>query len=109
MPVATKAKRVVHQKAKGPIDPGVGHKIRHLPRPPGGAPPSDRQDVEFMLLRAEQERRAGHHKVAADIADTWTRKSSGVLRARFQRLQARALIESDRKSTRLNSSHYYIS
>jgi len=47
-----------------------------------------------MLLRAEQELRAGQHKVAADIAATWTKKSTGILRARFQRLQARALIES---------------
>src|SRR3989337_2762367 len=115
MPVATKARRIVHQKAKGPVDPGVGLKIRELRTSRGmnqaalaasdfskgfislletgrtrislraapvrpaalgvevtallAAPTSDRQDVEFMLLRAEQELRAGHHKVAADIAD----------------------------------------
>ena len=148
MPVATKAKRVVHQKAKGPIDPGVGHKIRQLRNARGmtqaalaasdfskgfislletgrtrislraahvlaarlgvevtdllAAPTSDRQDVEFMLLRAEQELRAGHHKVAADIADTWTKRSTGVLRARFQRLRARALIESSRSPEMVN-------
>ncbi|MEX2047281.1 MAG: helix-turn-helix transcriptional regulator, partial [Chloroflexota bacterium] len=57
------------------------------------APTTDRQDIEFMLLRAEQELRAGQHKVAAEIAATWMKKSTGVLRARFQRLQARAMIE----------------
>src|SRR6266508_943283 len=30
MPVATKPRRIVHQKAKGPIDPSVGHKVREL-------------------------------------------------------------------------------
>ncbi|MGH2379365.1 MAG: helix-turn-helix domain-containing protein, partial [Candidatus Limnocylindria bacterium] len=140
MPVATRAKRIVRQKAKGPVDPGVGLKIRELRTSRGmtqaelagadfskgfislletgrtrislraahifatrlgvevtdllAAPTTDRQDIEFMLLRAEQEVRAGHHKVAADIASTWTKKATGVLRARFQRLQARAMIES---------------
>ena len=142
MPVATRPRRVVRQKTKGPVDPGVGLKIRELRTARAmtqaalagadfskgfislletgrtrislraahifanrlgvevtdllAAPTTDRQDIEFMLLRAEQELRAGHHKVAADIASTWTRKSSGVLRARFQRLQARALIETTR-------------
>lgn len=142
MPVATRAKRIVRQKAKGPVDPGVGLKIRQLRTSRGmtqaelagqdfskgfislletgrtrislraahifagrlgvevtdllAAPTTDRQDIEFMLLRAEQELRAGQHKVAADIAATWTKKATGVLRARFQRLQARALIESAR-------------
>ena len=138
MPAATKARRIVRQKAKGPVDPGVGQKIRELRTARGmtqaalagpdfskgfislletgrtrislraahifanrlgvevtdllAAPTTDRQDIEFMLLRAEQELRAGQHKVAADIASTWTKKSTGVLRARFQRLQARAMI-----------------
>lgn len=139
MPAATKPRRVVRQKAKGPVDPGVGQKIRELRTGRGmtqaalagpdfskgfislletgrtrislraahifanrlgvevtdllAAPTTDRQDIEFMLLRAEQELRAGEHKVAADIASTWSKKSTGVLRARFQRLQARAMIE----------------
>lgn len=139
MPTAVKSRRIVRQKAKGPVDPGVGQKIRELRTARAmtqaalagpdfskgfislletgrtrislraahifanrlgvevtdllAAPTTDRQDIEFMLLRAEQELRAGQHKVAADIASTWTKKSTGVLRARFQRLQARAMIE----------------
>lgn len=142
MPVATKTRRVVHQKAKGPIDPGVGVKVRELRTARGmtqaqvagpdfskgfislletgrtrislraahilaarlgvevtdllSAPTTDRQDLEFMLLRAEQELRAGHHQVASEIAEKWTKKATGILRARFQRLQARALIETTR-------------
>src|SRR5579859_7165101 len=142
MPVATKTRRVVHQKAKGPVDPGVGLKVRELrtarkmtqaelagPDFSKGfislletgrtrislraahilaarlgievtdllsAPTTDRTDLEFMLLRAEQELRAGRPKVATDIADKWTKKAGGILRARFQRLQARALIETTR-------------
>ena len=142
MPVATKAKRVVHQKAKGPIDPGLGNKIRELRTARGmtqaalagpdfskgfislletgrtraslraaqilagrlgvevtdlmSAPTTDRLDLEFMLLRAEQELRGGQPKTALDIAAKWTSKASGILRARFQRLQARALIETAR-------------
>jgi tetratricopeptide (TPR) repeat protein len=142
MPAATKSKRVVHQKAKGPIDPGVGIKVRELrtardmtqaqlagPDFSKGfislletgrtrvslraaqilagrlgvevtdllaAPTAEAQDIEFMLLRAEQELRSGDRKVAMDIATVWSKKSSGVLRARFQRLQARALIETTR-------------
>src|SRR6266508_1487407 len=142
MPVATKPKRIVHQKAKGPIDPGVGLKVRELrtsrqmtqaelagPDFSKGfislletgrtrvslraahvlaarlgvevtdllsAPTTDRQDLEFMLLRAEQELRGGQTKIAAEIAAKWTSKATGVLRARFQRLQARALIETSR-------------
>lgn len=142
MPVATRARRIVHQKAKGPIDPGVGVKVRELRTSRNmtqaalagpdfskgfislletgrtrislraahilaarlgvevtdllSAPTTDRQDLEFMLLRAEQELRAGHAKVASEIAEKWTKKSSGILHARFQRLQARALIETTR-------------
>lgn len=142
MPVATRSKRVVHQKAKGPIDPGVGLKIRELRNARAmtqaslagpdfskgfislletgrtrislraaqvlaarlgvevtdllSAPTTDRQDLEFMLLRSEQELHAGNWKVAIDIAENWTRKAPGVLKARFQRLHARALIESSR-------------
>lgn len=142
MPVATRTKRIVHQKAKGPIDPGVGLKVRQLRAARGmtqaelagpdfskgfislletgrtrislraghilagrlgvevtdllSSPSADRQDLEFMLLRAEQELRSGQTKTAAEIASKWTSKASGVLRARFQRLQARALIESAR-------------
>lgn len=142
MPVATKAKRVVHQKAKGPVDPGVGAKVRELRTSRGmtqaqlagpdfskgfislletgrtrvslraaqilagrlgvevtdllSAPTAESQDLEFMLLRAEQELRSGDRKVAMDIASTWSKKSTGILRARFQRLQARALIETSR-------------
>lgn len=144
MATAVKSRRIVRQKAKGPVDPGVGQKIRELRTARGmtqaelagpdfskgfislletgrtrislraahifanrlgvevtdllAAPTTDRQDIEFMLLRAEQELRAGQHKVSADIAATWTRKATGVLRARFQRLQARALIESAKTS-----------
>jgi tetratricopeptide (TPR) repeat protein len=143
MPVATR-KRVVNQKAKGPIDPGLGNKIRELRIARGmtqaalaapdfskgfislletgrtraslraaqilagrlgvevtdlmSAPTTDRQDLEFMLLRAEQELRSGQSKTALDIADKWTSKASGILRARFQRLHARALIETTRTS-----------
>lgn len=142
MPAVAKTRRVVHQKAKGPIDPGVGLKVRELRTARGmtqaqlagpdfskgfislletgrtrislraahilaarlglevtdllSAPTADRQDLEFMLLRAEQELRAGHHEVATEIAEKWTKKASGILRARFQRLQARALIETTR-------------
>lgn len=142
MPIATKPKRIVRQKAKGPIDPGVGLKIRELRSSRGmtqaelagpdfskgfislletgrtraslraaqilasrlgvdltdllSAPTAAEQDQEFMLLRAEQELRAGGHEVAAQIASQWTKRSRGVLRARFQRLRARALIESSR-------------
>ena len=142
MPVATKPKRIVHQKAKGPIDPGVGQKVRELRTSRGmtqaalagpdfskgfislletgrtrislraahvlaarlgvevtdllSAPTTDRQDLEFMLLRAEQELRAGQTKTTMEIAAKWTSKASGILRARFQRLQARALIETTR-------------
>lgn len=144
MPAATKTRRIVHQKAKGPIDPSVGYKIRELRIARGmtqaalagpdfskgfislletgrtrislraahvlaarlgvdvtdllSAPTTDRQDLEFMLLRAEQELRAGNLKSAVDIADKWTAKASGILRARFQRLQARAHIESPVRS-----------
>lgn len=147
MPAAVKPKRVVRQKAKGPIDPGVGVKVRELRTARGmtqaalagpdfskgfislletgrtrislraahvlaarlgvevtdllAAPTTDRQDLEFMLLRAEQELRAGHHKVAGEIGTKWTNKASGILRARFQRLQARALVESARSSEAL--------
>lgn len=139
MPVATKARRVVRQKAKGPVDPSVGLKIRELrlaramtqsalagPDFSKGfislletgrtrislraahvlagrlgvdvtdllsAPTNDRQDVEFMLLRAEQEVRSGNAKGATDIAAKWSPRATGVLRARFQRLQARALLD----------------
>lgn len=142
MPTATKAKRVVHQRAKGPIDPGVGLKVRELRTARSmtqaalagpdfskgfislletgrtrvslraahilagrlgvevtdllSAPSADRQDLEFMLLRAEQSLRAGESKTAVDIASKWAPKASGILRARFQRLQARALIETSR-------------
>jgi len=142
MPVATKPKRIVHQKAKGPIDPGVGLKVRELrtarqmtqaelagPDFSKGfislletgrtrislraahilagrlgvevtdllaSPTGDRQDLEFMLLRAEQELRSGNISVAVEIAKKWVPKASGILRARFQRLQARALVESTR-------------
>lgn len=142
MPTATRAKRVVHQKAKGPIDPSVGLRIRELRtardmtqaelagpdfskgfislletgrtrislRAAGvlagrlgvevtdllSGPTTDRQDLEFMLLRAEQEISAGNPKVAADIAAKWAPKATGLLRARFQRLQARAHIETSR-------------
>jgi tetratricopeptide (TPR) repeat protein len=146
MPVATRTrtKRVVHQKAKGPIDPGLGNKIRELriaramtqaalagPDFSKGfislletgrtraslraaqilagrlgvevtdlmsAPTADRQDLEFMLLRAEQELRAGQPKTALDISAKWTSKATGILRARFQRLNARALIETARSA-----------
>ncbi|MBI2983997.1 MAG: hypothetical protein HYY42_07480, partial [Chloroflexi bacterium] len=60
------------------------------------APTTDRQDLEFMLLRAEQELRSGQAKTAIEIAAKWTAKATGVLRARFQRLQARALIDTAR-------------
>ncbi len=144
MPALTKTRRVVHQKAKGPVDPGVGMKVRELRSARNmtqaqlagpdfskgfislletgrtrislraahilaarlgvevtdllSAPTTDRQDLEFMLLRAEQELRAGHPKVASEIAETWTKKATGILRARFQRLQARALIETTRSA-----------
>jgi tetratricopeptide (TPR) repeat protein len=62
-------------------------------------PSSDRQDMEFMLLRAEQELRSGNTSAATEIAAKWAPKSSGILRARFQRLQARALIESPTRTT----------
>jgi tetratricopeptide (TPR) repeat protein len=140
MPAATKQKRVVHQKAKGPVDPSVGLKIRELRLARGitqsalagpdfskgfislletgrtrislraahvlaarlgvevtdllSAPTADRQDVEFMLLRAEQEIRGGNAGVAGEIAAKWAGKASGVLKARFRRLQARALVGS---------------
>lgn len=142
MPVATKAKRIVRQKAKGPIDPGVGLRVRELRSARGmtqaelagpdfskgfislletgrtrvslraagilagrlgvevtdllSAPSTDRQDLEFMLLRAEQSLRAGEAKTTVDIAAKWAPKATGILRARFQRLQARALIETTR-------------
>lgn len=142
MPTATKPRRVVHQKAKGPIDPGVGLKVRELRGARGmtqaalagpdfskgfislletgrtrislraahilagrlgvdvtdllAAPTSDQQDLEFMVLRAEQSLRAGETKTAIDIAAKWAPKASGVLRGRLLRLQARALIESTR-------------
>ena len=142
MPVATKSKRIVRQKAKGPVDPGVGNKVRELRTSRGmtqaqlagpdfskgfislletgrtrvslraaqilagrlgvevtdllSAPTIEEQDLEFMLLRAEQELRGGDRKVAMDIAATWSKKATGVLRARFQRLHARALIETSR-------------
>ena len=142
MPVATKPKRVVRQKAKGPIDPGVGLKVRELRTARNmtqadlagpdfskgfislletgrtrvslraahilasrlgvevtdllAAPTTDRQDLEFMLLRAEQELRGRQPDVAVDIARKWAPKASGILRARFQRLQARAMIETTR-------------
>ena len=142
MPAAAKPRRVVHQKAKGPIDPGMGIKIRELRTSRGitqaqlagpdfskgfislletgrtrislraahilaarlgvevtdllAAPTADRQDLEFMLLRAEQELRGGNRDLAVDIAKKWAPKAGGILRARFQRLQARALIESTR-------------
>src|SRR5262249_43222884 len=51
---------------------------------------------ELMVVRDEKELRSGDRKVAMEVASTWSKKSSGILRARFQRLQARALIESTR-------------
>ncbi len=142
MPVATKTKRIVHQKAKGPIDPGVGIKVRELRNARGmtqaqlagpdfskgfislletgrtrvslraahilaarlgvevtdllSSPSAETQDIEFMLLRAEQAFRAGDTKTVTEIAAKWTPKASGVARARFQRLQGRALIDTTR-------------
>jgi tetratricopeptide (TPR) repeat protein len=60
------------------------------------APTAESQDLEFMLLRAEQSLRSGETKTAVDIAAKWAPKASGVIRARFHRLQARALIGSAR-------------
>lgn len=140
MPAAMKQKRIVHQKAKGPVDPSVGLKIRELRLARGitqsalagpdfskgfislletgrtrislraahvlaarlgvevtdllSAPTADRQDVEFMLLRAEQEIRAGNAKEAGEIAAKWAGRATGVLKARFRRLQARAALAS---------------
>ncbi len=142
MPVATKTKRIVHQKAKGPIDPGVGVRVRELRTARGmtqaqlagpdfskgfislletgrtrvslraahilaarlgvevtdllSVPTAESQDIEFMLLRAEQALRSGDAKLTAEIAAKWGPKASGVIRARFQRLQARALIDGSR-------------
>lgn len=144
MPVLTRTRRVVHQKAKGPVDPSVGLKVRELRSARAmtqaqlagphfskgfislletgrtrvslraaqilagrlGVDVTDllstadgqAQDLEFMLLRAEQELRSGDRKTAADIAATWARKASGILRARFQRLHARAMIETTRST-----------
>lgn len=56
----------------------------------------DRQDQEFILLRAEQELRSGNAKGATELASAWTKRSSGITKARFQRLLARAMIETSR-------------
>ena len=144
MPVATRTKRVVHQKAKGPVDPGVGRKVRELRTSRGmtqaelagpdfskgfislletgrtrvslraahilasrlgvdvtdllSAPSAEDQDLEFMVLRAEQSLRAGDTATATEIATKWAPKASGVLRARFDRLHARALIRTARSA-----------
>jgi tetratricopeptide (TPR) repeat protein len=60
------------------------------------APTAEDQDIEFMILRAEQSLRSGDTALAAEIAAKWAPRSSGVLRARFQRLHARALIRTSR-------------
>jgi tetratricopeptide (TPR) repeat protein len=144
MPAATKTRRIVHQKAKGPVDPGVGRKVRELRTARGmtqaqlagpdfskgfislletgrtrvslraahvlagrlgvdvtdllSTPTAEDQDLEFMLLRAEQSLRSGETKTAVEIAAKWAPKAGGVLRARFQRLQARALIRTTRST-----------
>ncbi len=142
MPTATQPRRIVRQKAKGPIDPALGLKIRELRLSRGltqaelaaqdfskgfislletgrtraslraahilagrlgvdvsdllSTPAAADQDQEFMLLRAEQELRAGGHEAAAHIGAQWVRRSRGLMRARFQRLHARALTVMDR-------------
>jgi tetratricopeptide (TPR) repeat protein len=144
MPATAQPRRIVHQKAKGPIDPALGIKIRELRMARGltqaelagkdfskgfislletgrtraslraahilagrlgvevsdllSAPAAAEQDQEFTLLRAEQELRAGGHQVAEQIASQWTKKSRGLMRARFQRLHGRALLLMDRSA-----------
>src|SRR5439155_8627870 len=53
-------------------------------------------ELEFTLIRAEQELAAGRAQVAAEAAAALQPKTSGLLRARAKRLRARALIESTR-------------
>ncbi len=54
------------------------------------------QDLEFILLRGEQALRSGELRLAQELASKWASKASGLIRARFQRLHARALIEGTR-------------
>jgi len=144
MPSATKApKRVVRHKAKGPIDPALGQRVRALRTARGlsqaqiagpdfskgfislvetgrtrislrsaeiiarrlGVSASDlvgaggstsQRELEFLVLRAEQELAAGRHAVASEAAASLERRVSGALRARVKRVRARALIETDR-------------
>lgn len=142
MPTATRQRRVVRQKAKGPVDPELGRRVRALRVARsmtqaelaaedftkgfislvenartrislraaeilarrlgvavtdlfGTVTPSDR-DLEFVLLRAEQTLASGDPAGALRMAESAEPKSESVLKARFQRVRARALIESTR-------------
>lgn len=142
MPTTTRQRRIVRQKAKGPVDPQLGKRVRALRLARrmtqaelagddftkgfislvenartrislraaeilarrlgvsvtdlfGTATPSDRE-LEFVLLRAEQSLATGDAAQATHMVEAAEAKSEGVLRARFQRLRARALIETTR-------------
>jgi len=53
-------------------------------------------ELEFTVLRAEQELAAGRPEVAAEAAAVLETKTAGLLRARVKRLRARSLIETTR-------------
>lgn len=57
---------------------------------------SSERELEFALLRAEQTLTEGKPKDALALAEQAEREASGLLRARFRRLRARALIETSR-------------
>lgn len=61
-----------------------------------GRPSPDRQDLEFLLLRAEQALRTRNLTTAAELALVGIRNATGLRRAIFQRLRGRALIETSR-------------
>jgi transcriptional regulator with XRE-family HTH domain len=53
-------------------------------------------ELELWLVRGEKELASGNALVAIELAARYTKRATGLLRARFQRLHGRALTESSR-------------
>jgi tetratricopeptide (TPR) repeat protein len=53
-------------------------------------------ELELWLVRGEKELASGNAPVAVELAARYTKRATGLLRARFQRLHGRALTESTR-------------
>ncbi len=140
MSVATRSRRPVRQKAKGPIAPDVGQRVRSLRVARGmsqadlaandyskglislietgrtrmslqtaeklasrlgvavsdlvAAPAPKEKGAELALLRAEAALAGGDADAALGLTERLERSTSGVLRARVQRLRGRAMNKS---------------